>query len=695
MYALGVLLYLLLAGRHPTGEGRRSAAEHLKGILETEPPRLTTTVTREVAEARSTSMERLRRLCAGDLDNIVAKALKKRPEERYATVGALAEDLQRHQKHEPVRARRDSLRYRAGKFVRRNRAPLALAALTVVALSGGVARERQLRSRAEAEARKAIAVEEYLVNVFAAADPFAPPETRQPEVTARTLLDRGADRMDTAFVNQLDVRAELRAALGRVYTNLAIYDKAEAQLRRSLEERRSAYGTQHAAVAEGMDLLGQVLLRQGRFSEADSLLRAALAQRRKLFGNRHEATATSLDHLAELLRDRNDFATAERLFREALAIRLSLHGENDLRVAASRNNLGRLLWLRDRFRDAAVLYREALAIRERALGAEHPLTGETLHNLAQVEQFQGRHAEAESLYRQAVAIQRTTLGNDHPSLARSLTHLGMLLYRETPRVEEAESLVQEALAVNRGTFGEKHPAVSDNLLHLAVIAQRRGDFDEAERLNRQALAIDRSLYGPEHRQIAGGLSNIAAVLRLRGKPDSAIPLLREAHALYRRLSGEDAYSTTQLELHLARALRESGQLPEAERWFRAGLNKLPPTDRASIVGAQVDLGRTLSGMGRPAEALSLIEPAWAESGQLFQPEHWFMARVQLGLGECLLALGQYARAEPLLLQAHATLNKQRRTQPVLAEDARAALGQLYQAWDKPVEARKYSRTRAS
>jgi eukaryotic-like serine/threonine-protein kinase len=126
VYALGVLLYVLLAGRHPTGEGRRTTAEHLKGVLDTEPPRLSAAATG--AEARATSPERLRRLYAGDLDNIVAKALRKRPEERYPTVDALADDLRRYLDHQPVSARPDSLRYRAAKFVRRNRAGVAGAA---------------------------------------------------------------------------------------------------------------------------------------------------------------------------------------------------------------------------------------------------------------------------------------------------------------------------------------------------------------------------------------------------------------------------------------------------------------------------------------------------------------------------------------------------------------------------------------
>ena len=144
VYSLGVLLYLLLAGRHPTGHGSRSAAEHLRHVVETEPA-APERRGRQCARRSRSTVPRLRRLYAGDLDNILAKALKKRPEERYASIGAFADDLQRYLRHQPVSARRDSFGYRAAKFVRRNRLPLALGMAAALALGAAAVRERQLR----------------------------------------------------------------------------------------------------------------------------------------------------------------------------------------------------------------------------------------------------------------------------------------------------------------------------------------------------------------------------------------------------------------------------------------------------------------------------------------------------------------------------------------------------------------------
>jgi serine/threonine-protein kinase len=279
VYALGVLLYVLLAGRHPTGEDGRTRSEHLTRILETEPRRLSAAMTPEAAAARGSSAERLRRRYTGDLENIVAKALRKDPGERYSSVAALADDLQRHLTHQPVKARPDSVRYRMAKFVRRHRAGVAGAALLVVLLAAGAWRERGLRHQAETEARKAREVGDYLVGVFEVADPFSLGRQNGGDVTARVLLEQGARRVDSSLAGQPAVQAELRSVFGRAYTGLGLFEQATELLRQSLSQHRNLYGERHLTVAEDLDRLGHALVQQDKYDEAEPLLREALAQR--------------------------------------------------------------------------------------------------------------------------------------------------------------------------------------------------------------------------------------------------------------------------------------------------------------------------------------------------------------------------------------------------------------------------------
>ena len=250
VYALGVLLYVLLAGRHPTGEGRRTTAEHLKGVLDTEPPRLSAAATG--AEARATSPERLRRLYAGDLDNIVAKALRKRPEERYPTVDALADDLRRYLDHQPVSARPDSLRYRAAKFVRRNRAGVAGAAVVAATLVGATAfstaqmvEARRQRNAAVAESRRNAALSD-VQNVLAGDSRGAGGRTLSPleriELAERVLQRRYRD--EPALV--VEVMAELSSRL----FDLADFQGFRQVLDRARSLARSADLPAHVAMVD-------------------------------------------------------------------------------------------------------------------------------------------------------------------------------------------------------------------------------------------------------------------------------------------------------------------------------------------------------------------------------------------------------------------------------------------------------------
>src|SRR3984885_7630088 len=174
VYALAVLLYLILTGQHPAGPGPHSPAHLVKAITETEPLRPSETTSsanaESIAEKRATTPDKLHRVLRGDLDTIIVKALKKNPQERYASVTGFADDLQRYLKHKPISARPDALAYRTAKFLRRNRAVAGLTAtaivLVIASLSTGLLvanRERKIAEQRFAQVRQ-------LANKFIALD---------------------------------------------------------------------------------------------------------------------------------------------------------------------------------------------------------------------------------------------------------------------------------------------------------------------------------------------------------------------------------------------------------------------------------------------------------------------------------------------------------------------------------------------
>ena len=234
VYSAGVLLYVLLSGRHPTGEGRETAVEHLRAVREVEPARLSDAVTAgpragalERAAARGATPERLRRLYGGDLDNILAKALKKAPDERYQSVAAFADDLVRFRDHQPVRARPDSWSYRAGKFLRRHRASVLAATVVAATLIGATAFSfrqmviaRRERDAAGDALRRSHASQDFTSLLFRLIDPNGQP------LTYRELLDKG--RVALARQHRDPVgRIQLSTQFAVIYMREGDYDVAD------------------------------------------------------------------------------------------------------------------------------------------------------------------------------------------------------------------------------------------------------------------------------------------------------------------------------------------------------------------------------------------------------------------------------------------------------------------------------------
>jgi eukaryotic-like serine/threonine-protein kinase len=457
VYALGVLLYLLLSGQHPAGAGSLSTAQMVKAIVDVEPARLSDAVIWDRVEAevrdanaarRGTTPEKLRRSLRGDLDTIVAKTLKKDPQERYRSVTALADDLRRYLRSESISARPDTFAYRVGKFVRRNRAATALAAVAVVATLGGVTgtllqahTARVQRDEAYRERDRANRVAEFMTGMFKAADPM---ETAGAEVSARAVLDKASKDITTGLSKDPRLQAQMMQVMGNAYTSLGDYARSEQLLRQAIEIGRASRGPEDPVTLASMDYLGYVLVERGLGDEGEKLQRQALEIQQRVLGPEHPDTLQTMGDLAGTLSLEGKFAEAEKLGRVVLEKERRVFGPEDHHTISAMDNLAATLGEQGRYAESERLERETIELESRVYGTEYMGTLMSMSNQVDTLYFLGRYREAKQMLEQVLATQRRVIGAHHPETARSIYNLGCLAAREGKR-DQAFSLLGQAI----------------------------------------------------------------------------------------------------------------------------------------------------------------------------------------------------------------------------------------------------------
>jgi serine/threonine protein kinase len=280
VYALGVLLYELLAGKRPFKLDTTSPFEMVRIICEQapEPPSVVSRTNPELAPPDAA------RKVGGDLDNIVLMAMRKEPSRRYVAVAALADDVKAYLTGYPVHARTDTWKYRSGKFVRRHRAAVAATAIVALALIGFSIGMGLLAKRATRERLTAQRESQFLKGIFEAA---TPDQARGRQITARELLEQGAKRVDRELAGDPGLQGTMLDNIGRAYMSLGLYDQAEALLERAYTLRKKSLGDENADVASTLAALANDIRLQGHFSKAEPLFRQSLAIRKKEFCTQH------------------------------------------------------------------------------------------------------------------------------------------------------------------------------------------------------------------------------------------------------------------------------------------------------------------------------------------------------------------------------------------------------------------------
>ncbi|HET7864866.1 MAG TPA: protein kinase, partial [Burkholderiaceae bacterium] len=544
VYSLGVVLYVLLCGQRPYQLRRDSRAALEEAILSAAPLRPSQLVLgKEAALARGcANAKRLAQSLAGDLDTIILKALKKDPAERYATVDALMQDLQRHLDGRPVLARPDSAAYRLMKFVVRNRLKVAgglvMGGLLLAGAGVSLWQAREARAQAtlaQRETQRAQAVQAFLIDIFKANSTQQADPQRARQTTARELLDVGARQAAESLKGSPEAQDEVLDTLADMYYQLGLGDQAAHMRQQRVVALKQAYGDSDVRVAAALLAYARDVAETDQRERAD----AALAQARQILdrlGDRSSETRGWVSIESAAIEQYTSIVAAQGHADEAVS-HFRAHPERWSSLFHALQMSARVHYHAGDFRAAERGHREALELAQRHSPSPSPWVITPLVQLAEAQWNQCKLDDAEAGLRAALALSRQLNGDLGGATLQTQAKVAGFLHA-TGRMAEGRRVLDEVLAAVQSKEANATPnAVSAVRLFRALAMLAEGRIFEAEQGLRKEIEDLRQHY-PGSIPLSRTLLPEAAALTALGRYGAARQAAEEAWRLAQAAVGE-------------------------------------------------------------------------------------------------------------------------------------------------------------
>lgn len=666
VYGIGLLLYRLLTGQMPYVPTGGTPRDLESAILSQSPQRPSSAVVSADASGRGREpswRRRQQKALRGELDTILLTALQKKPERRYESVAAFADDLKRFQQNMPITARGDSVFYVLRKFIRRHRWPVGAAAAMVAAGIGTVSYYTgQLRIERDVATETA----SFLSDLFQGSDPY---KRNKEGLTVDALVDDGLEQLRKNEELATEVRVRLLSTIAHVKQNLGDIDTANElseealalaeehagvdsalvlpalssliQVRRAqdndldavpIAERmlriaKNTQGAESPEVAEATHMLAVLAYRMGDIETMGEWAHKTYTLRNQIFEPNHKARSTGANMLGLYYWQADDTVTARKYYEESAAISAAQPERNLMTEANLLHNIGLLYNDGGEYEEAVNRYTESLRLRRQASGPDDPILPMTLYSLAHSQSKLGNKPQAHKTFLEQLPLQAAVAGREKHSVAFALTGHGMLL-EEMGALEEANRLLSEADRIFGLLPDKSHPDRSATWIGLARLAAASGDYARAETLVGRAVDLRREKRGDIDQSTLRSRIALGRVVFQSGDLSRAAQLVT---AVREALGAQDMSEHP----YMAEALAVQGQIAQASSAFEEAANWF-------------------------GKASAILEKS-------LPPSHHHLAQYQLWHADALRQAGNIDQAKALDVQWRPVLNSARKSWEEIVE----------------------------